>query len=74
MTTDLLIFGYVVLTLGSLCLVAFYYERRQRSFQPTPSKDRIFRCEKCAFVYTDDEDTDLSRCPQCGKMNEPIEF
>jgi predicted Zn-ribbon and HTH transcriptional regulator len=74
MSADLLIFAYVAAALGALGLIAFYYERRQQSFQPSPSKDRIFRCEKCAFVYTDDEDTDLSRCPQCSKMNEPIEF
>ncbi|MCD6051315.1 MAG: hypothetical protein K0Q55_2719 [Verrucomicrobia bacterium] len=74
MSTDLLIFIYVAVTLGALCLIGLYYERREESFQPSPSKDRIFRCEKCAFVYTDDEDTDLSRCPQCSKMNEPMQF
>jgi hypothetical protein len=74
MTPDLLIFAYVAVVLGGLCLLGLYYERRQQSFQPSPSKDQIFRCEKCAFVYTDDEDVDLSRCPHCGKMNEPMEF
>jgi predicted Zn-ribbon and HTH transcriptional regulator len=32
------------------------------------------RCEKCGFVYTDDPDVDRSRCSQCGKSNEAIEF
>lgn len=74
MTTDALIFVYVAVTLGALCFVGLYHERRQRSFEPTPSKDQIFRCEKCAFVYTDDEDVDISRCPQCGQNNQPIKF
>jgi predicted Zn-ribbon and HTH transcriptional regulator len=74
MSADLLIFIYVAVILGALCLIALYYERREQGFLPSPSKDRIFRCESCAFVYTDDEDTDLSRCPHCAKMNEPIEF
>ena len=38
------------------------------------SEDRIFRCEKCGFVYTDDPDVDRSRYSQCGKSNEAIEF
>jgi predicted Zn-ribbon and HTH transcriptional regulator len=40
----------------------------------THKSDRIFRCVKCGFVYTDDPDVDRSRCSQCGQMNDPIEF
>jgi len=38
------------------------------------TEDRIFRCQKCGYVYTDDADVDRSRCSQCGKLNEPIVF
>ena len=74
MPTELLFFGYLVLALGALAGVAIYDERRQRRFEPTPSQDHIFRCSKCSFVYTDDEDVDRSRCAQCGTMNEEIKF
>jgi predicted Zn-ribbon and HTH transcriptional regulator len=47
---------------------------RRRRFGPTHSEDRVFRCAKCGFVYTDDADVDRSRCLQCGKLNEPIVF
>jgi predicted Zn-ribbon and HTH transcriptional regulator len=47
---------------------------RRRRFWPTHSEDRIFRCKKCGYVYTDDPDVDRSRCTQCGKLNEPIVF
>jgi predicted Zn-ribbon and HTH transcriptional regulator len=47
---------------------------RRRRFWPTHSEDRIFRCKNCGYVYTDDPDVDRSRCTQCGKLNEPIEF
>jgi hypothetical protein len=69
-----LILGFVVLTLGALALLVLFSEVRQRRFDPHPSRDRIFRCSKCSSVYTDDPDVDRSRCPQCGKLNEAIEF
>jgi predicted Zn-ribbon and HTH transcriptional regulator len=74
MPADALILIYVVSLLAGLAGIAVYSERRARSFDPSPSKDRVFRCEKCGFVYTDDADVDRSRCSQCGKLNEAIQF
>jgi hypothetical protein len=69
-----LILIYVVIMLSALAAVAVYAELRRRRFEPTPSEDRIFRCRRCGYVYTDDADVDRSRCSQCGQMNEPIQF
>jgi hypothetical protein len=69
-----LILGYVVLLLGALAVLAVYVELRRRRFEPAPSEDRIFRCSRCNYVYTDDSDVDRSRCAQCGQMNDYIEF
>jgi predicted Zn-ribbon and HTH transcriptional regulator len=66
MSPDALLFAYVVSLLAALSAVALYSDFRRKRFEPTPSADRIFRCEKCAFVCTDDADVDRSRCPQCG--------
>jgi hypothetical protein len=55
-------------------MVGIYSELRRRRFGPAHPEDRVFRCEKCGLVYTDDADVDRSRCSQCGKLNEPIEF
>lgn len=74
MPVHTLILGFVVVTLGGLGLVVLFTEARRRKFRPQPSQDRIFRCKACEFVYTDDPDVDRSRCPQCGKLNEAIEF
>lgn len=74
MSVGALIFAYVVVTLGAIAAVSFYHEFQRRQFEPTHSEDRIFRCLTCSYVYTDDPDVDLSRCPQCGRMNSPIEF
>ncbi len=74
MTPDDLLFAYVVLLLGALTAVAAFYELRRKRFEPEPSRDHVFRCGKCAFVYTDDHDVEISRCPQCGRMNQEIEF
>ena len=69
-----LILGFMVITLGTIGLLTVYAEFRRRRFAPHQSQDRIFRCKACSSVYTDDPDVDRSRCPQCGKQNEAIEF
>ena len=69
-----LILTYVVVLLAGIGGLAIYTELRRRRFQPTPSEDRIFRCRRCGYVYTDDPDVDRSRCSQCGQMNEAIVF
>jgi hypothetical protein len=73
-TSEALIFGYVVSLLAGISILAIYSELRGRRFQPAREQDRIFRCEGCAAVYTDDADVERSRCTQCGKMNGAIEF
>lgn len=74
MSIDALILVYVVSMLAGLSAMALYSELIRKRFEPTPSEDRVFRCEKCAFVYTDDADVERSRCPQCGTLNDQIEF
>ena len=74
MSTATLVLLYVVALLGALCGLGIYSEMRRRRFDPTASADRIFRCEGCGQVYTDDADVERSRCSQCGKLNEAIEF
>jgi rubrerythrin len=69
-----LILGYVLVLLAMLLGLGIYSEMRRRRFHPTASEDRIFRCQNCGYVYTDDPDVDRSRCSQCGKLNEAIEF
>jgi hypothetical protein len=73
-TIQSLIFVYVTLALGGLIGLWIFSEMRRRRFGPTHSEDRIFRCKNCGYVYTDDPDVDRSRCTQCGRLNEPIEF
>ena len=74
MSTQSLLSVYVALTLGAICAIGIFSELRRRRFGPTHSEDRVFRCTKCGFVYTDDADVDRSRCSSCGKLNEPMVF
>lgn len=69
-----LILLYVTSLLASLAGVAIYAELRRRRFDPTPSEDRVFRCTRCGYVYTDDPDVVRSRCSQCGQTNDAIQF
>ncbi len=74
MSITALLTVYVALTLGVLCVVGILSEFQRRHFGPAHPEDRVFRCTKCANVYTDDADVDRSRCTQCGKLNEPVVF
>ena len=74
MTIPALILAYVIAMLAALAGAGIYSEMRRRNFKPSPIEDRIFRCQSCGYVYTDDPDVDRSRCAQCGKLNEAIEF
>jgi len=74
MSLEHLIGGYVLSLLAALSVLAIYSEIRSRRFGPARKQDRIFRCERCGSIYTDDADVDRSRCSQCGTLNEPFEF
>lgn len=74
MRPDLILLGYVVVLLGVLMVLWLTNSFRRRRFLAGPAEDRIYRCTRCGSVYTDDPDVDLSRCPQCGLMNESFDF
>ena len=74
MAIDLLIAWYTVLILGLIGLVAFLQAMRWRRVEWGGSRDQVFRCEKCNYVYTDDPSVERSRCPQCGRTNSAFEF
>jgi hypothetical protein len=71
---ETLLLGYVVTLLSALAIIIAATELHRRRFAPKASQDRVFRCAKCGFVYTDDPDVDRSRCSQCGETNEPVTF
>lgn len=74
MQVDVLIFTYVLTLLAGLGAVLVFDEFRRKQFEPAPSEDKVFRCGKCRFVYTDDPDVDRSVCPQCHSVNDPFRF
>ena len=74
MSIPTLFTAYVAVMLAALCGVTLYSELRHRRFHPRHNEDRIFRCTACGHLYTDDFDVDRSRCAQCGKLNDPIQF
>lgn len=74
LTLSELLFLYVASLLAGLAFVALYSEFRRRRFEPPRSDDNVFRCEDCAYVYTDDPHVDRSRCPHCSAMNTKFNF
>jgi rubrerythrin len=73
-TAETLILGYVIAVGGAIGGLALYEEFRRRSFDPATRPDHVFRCDRCGAVYTDDPTVDRSRCPGCGRTNEPYHF
>ncbi len=74
MTPEAVILTYGVVLMGAVTAIGVLHERRRRRFEPEPTEEHVFRCRKCSYVYTDDEDVELSRCPSCGTSNEVVEF
>ena len=74
LTLSELLFCYVAVLLTGLAFVGLYSEFRRRRFEPTRSDDNVFRCENCAYVYTDDPNVVRSRCPHCTAMNAKFNF
>lgn len=67
---SLFLFGLLA-AIGGL---AWRHEYRVRKINAAPAQDRVFRCQQCNAVYTDDPGVERSRCPQCGVTNEPFDF
>ena len=74
MTHESLIFAYLAAVLLAILGLYIFSETRRRRFRPSAKQDNIFRCGRCQSVYTDDPDVGLSKCPQCGQMNEPYQY
>ena len=74
MFPDQVIFLCFAVVISLLGVFALLYEFRRKRFEPEPTEDRVFRCQDCAYVYTDDHDVDRSRCPECGLVNSPFVF
>ena len=74
MSPQYLILFFLFFHLAGGGLAAFYLRRQSADFKPEPSGDTIFECEACDHFYTDDSDVERSLCPECGKMNCPVQF
>jgi hypothetical protein len=69
-----LIAVWMTLLLAALGGLSIHGEFRRRRIGADVSEDRVFRCLRCTAVYTDDQEVERSRCPQCGKTNEAVRF
>jgi len=69
-----IIFVFLFLLMAGWAGLAFYTRQQGFGLGPTSSGDKVFRCVECDYVYTDDEDAERSLCPECGRMNRPVQF
>ncbi|MDD5440548.1 MAG: hypothetical protein PHS37_10230 [Candidatus Omnitrophica bacterium] len=64
------LFLYLFFTTMAVLFLWTYagYRTRERTFKKDVEVMR--RCSICANAYIDSKDSALSRCPQCGSLNE----
>ena len=74
MSSSNAIFIFLFVLLMGWVFAAFYLRRKDAGFNPESSGDTIFECQECDHFYTDDADVERSLCPECGKMNSPVQF
>ena len=74
MTPSELIFVFLLILLAGWAVVAFYTRRPESDFTAESSGDQVFWCDGCDYVYTDDADAERSLCPECGRMNNSVQF
>lgn len=74
MSPPVVIFIFLFMLLAGWGLSAYYLRRQDVGFNPEPSGDTIFQCQICGRFYTDDADVERSLCPECGEMNNPVQF
>ena len=74
MPPESLIALWVTLLQVGFGILALTDEFRRRRIGSDVSQDQLFRCVRCASVYTDDAEVERSRCPHCGKTNEAVRF
>ena len=74
MSSSEIVFFFLLIVMIGWSFLAFYMRRRDVNYGLKSSGDRIFRCKECDYVYTDDDDVERSLCPECGRMNSPVQF
>ncbi len=60
----------LVLLIG--CWVYYVFIQRDGASQYGSSRSRIYRCERCRYVYLDTRDLPMAKCPKCGNLNEAV--
>ena len=64
--------AYYLLSLAVVLGVWIYYNFKRRAWLPGPTKKIIYRCGKCQHFYV--AAGGKESCPQCGYVNEQLQF
>lgn len=66
---SLLFFIYLILSLGGIILLWGWFEIKHPPGSLKPYSKTIYRCTICTFRYIDNLDQSITKCPQCGSLN-----
>ncbi|MEW6534228.1 MAG: hypothetical protein AB1454_01265 [Candidatus Auribacterota bacterium] len=70
---SLLFFIYLVLSLGGIIVLWFWFELKHPPGRLKPYSKTIYRCSICTFRYMDYVDKKITRCSRCGSLNDSTE-
>jgi hypothetical protein len=62
----------LLLALGMIVFLWFYYANRRHSSDRYPGEGKIYRCEHCRLVYVERRMYPLLECPRCHHPNQAI--
>lgn len=63
------VFLYLLGTVIIIFLLWIFLDRKSKINSYKVDRKDVWQCSVCRYVYIDQKDTDLSRCPRCKSIN-----
>ena len=67
------VLAFLLVTVAMMLVLWFFRDRKrgkeERRMDKT-AQDHVLQCPICAHVYVESKPGEMTKCPQCGSMNE----
>ena len=64
------LFIYLFFTVIVVFVLWIWLERRSGFANFKTSRENVWQCSVCSYVYVDGKGEDFSRCPRCNSINQ----
>ncbi|HDD64760.1 MAG TPA: hypothetical protein ENF61_01450 [Firmicutes bacterium] len=59
----------IYLIFSLLILILWFLSEKRRKVIKRESKDSLWQCPICFYVYINSKDDEISQCPRCGSLH-----